>query len=531
MEKLKKERRDLGLDRDRRFNVSRELRVVPPFEESDVDSYFLLFEKVAVNQKWPKEQWVVLLQSVLKGKAQRAYAALAVEEGEAENYAKVKEAILQSYELVPEAYRQRFRNLRKGWNQMYTELAYEKGVLLDRWCTAEQVDGDYGRIRELFLIEELKGCVPEEIRMYLNEKPNKSISEIARFADEYALTHRIKSSSPKGYPRDRRNGRESPPAEAEVPPGASGKVEGERPGGPRFPGLTCFNCGKGGHIASRCFAPRKEPEKGKAVVPIGCAVVISKSTREPRVDRVREVSETWLSPGTVSVKGGDPPIPVRIWRDTGAELSLICREILDFGRRRGMVAVKGIGTRIEMVPLHQVIMDCELVSGPVEIGVPSEFPRTDADVLLGNDLAGGQVWTRVTRLKQPVRIAAPPLASPVCTTGASIRSLSRKAAEKASSLNLASIDLAETVLPTLYHKGSEGGKPKSSKVKGVKGEELGLPLAKRKVLEVGNKDEKRKKLLKGPELDMDDLSGVAALFEEVESCQGVLDNEMKAVLD
>ncbi|XP_072912520.1 uncharacterized protein [Hemitrygon akajei] len=72
---------------------------------------------------------------------------------------------------------------------------------------------------------------------------------------------------------------------------------------------------------------------------------------------------------------------------------------------------------------------------------------------------------------------------------------------------------------------------RNSNVKGGKGEEIDLSLVKRKVREVGNKDEKRKKLLKGPELDMDDLSGVAALFEKVESYQGVPDNEMKAVLD
>ncbi|XP_059806466.1 reticulocyte-binding protein homolog 2a-like [Hypanus sabinus] len=188
MVKLRQGRRDQGSDREERFNVSWELRLVLPFKEMDVDSYCLLFEKVAVNQKWPKEQWVALLQSVLKGKAQRAYTVLSMEEEEEESYDKVKAAILWSYELVPEANRQKFRSLKKGWNQTYTEFAYENGVLLDRWCTAEIVDKDYWRLRELILIEEFKGCVLEDIWMYLNEKPNKSISEFARFADEYALT-------------------------------------------------------------------------------------------------------------------------------------------------------------------------------------------------------------------------------------------------------------------------------------------------------------------------------------------------------
>ncbi|XP_059841490.1 uncharacterized protein LOC132402606 [Hypanus sabinus] len=103
--------------------------------------------------------------------------------------------------------------------------------------------------------------------------------------------------------------------------------------------------------------------------------------------------------------------------------------------------------------------------------------------------------------------------------------------EKGSSLNPASFDLAKTFLPTLYHEGFEGGKTKSSKVKEGKGEEVNLPLARRKVLEAGDKDEKQIRLLKGPGLDMDDLSGLAELFEEVENSKGVPDNEMRAVQD
>lgn len=40
-------------------------------------------------------------------KAQQAYSALSIEESE--DYETVKGAILRTYELVPEAYRQRFR--------------------------------------------------------------------------------------------------------------------------------------------------------------------------------------------------------------------------------------------------------------------------------------------------------------------------------------------------------------------------------------------------------------------------------------
>ncbi|XP_059821275.1 uncharacterized protein LOC132391732 [Hypanus sabinus] len=196
-----------------------------------------------------------------------------------------------------------------------------------------------------------------------------------------------------------------------------------------------------------------------------------------------------------------------------------------------MVKVEGINKRIEMVPLYKVILDCELVYGSVEIGVPSEFPRADVDMLLGNDLAGGKVWSARLQTWRPASMVAPSLVPKDHLAGAVTRSLSRERAVNESSLNLASFDLAETSLLTLCHAGLESGKPKGSKVKGRKGKEIDLPLVKRKVLQVGNKDEKQVKVLKGPELDMDDLSGLAELFEELESSKGVPDNERRAVLD
>ena len=37
------------------FDITKHIRLVPPFQEKEVDKYFLHFEKVAENLKWPKE--------------------------------------------------------------------------------------------------------------------------------------------------------------------------------------------------------------------------------------------------------------------------------------------------------------------------------------------------------------------------------------------------------------------------------------------------------------------------------------------
>ena len=68
-------------------------------------------------------------QCKLVGKAQRACAALSIEDSLV--YEKLKSAILRVYELVPEAYRQHFRGLRKTSSQTYIlTLPERKGCFL-----------------------------------------------------------------------------------------------------------------------------------------------------------------------------------------------------------------------------------------------------------------------------------------------------------------------------------------------------------------------------------------------------------------
>ena len=52
------------------FDVCKNICLVPPFDERDVDKYFILFESGAFTLKWPKHVWTLLLQCVLSGKAQ-----------------------------------------------------------------------------------------------------------------------------------------------------------------------------------------------------------------------------------------------------------------------------------------------------------------------------------------------------------------------------------------------------------------------------------------------------------------------------
>ena len=242
-------------DKASAFDPARNIRLVPPFQEKEVDKYFAHFEKVADSLNWPKESWVLLLQSVLVGKAQEIYGSLSVEQSS--NYEHVKEAILKAYELVPEAYRQKFRNYLKYDSKTHVEFAREKENLFNRWYHSKEIGQDFKKLKQMVLLEEFKDKVRPDIRSHLDEQKVEELEKAAIMADDYALTHKISSKS--GNPQQKRyHGsvyRENISRNADDRKrqgkstenvGLVSKVEPLKP-------ISGGHCGKPGHIITNCW--------------------------------------------------------------------------------------------------------------------------------------------------------------------------------------------------------------------------------------------------------------------------------------
>ena len=149
---------------------------------------------------WPKESWVLLLQSVLVGKAQEIYGSLSVEQSS--NYEHVKEAILKAYELVPEAYRQKFSNYLKYDSKTHVEFAREKENLVNRWCHSKEKGEDFKKLKQMVFLKEFKDKVRPDIGSHLDEQKVEELEKAAVMADDYALTHKMSSKS--GNPQQKR---------------------------------------------------------------------------------------------------------------------------------------------------------------------------------------------------------------------------------------------------------------------------------------------------------------------------------------
>ena len=131
------------------FEVAKQARLVPEFEKANVDEYFAHFERTALNLGWPRGCWSMLLQTVQTGKAQRAYATLPTEN--CADYELVKAAILKSFEMVPEAYWQKFRTQRKKESQFHVEFLQDKKNGLEKWCDSKRIEGDVEKLQQLIL--------------------------------------------------------------------------------------------------------------------------------------------------------------------------------------------------------------------------------------------------------------------------------------------------------------------------------------------------------------------------------------------
>lgn len=407
------------------FDVTKYIKLVPNFDETDVDKFFLHFEKVADNLKWPKEHWTLLLQSVLLGKAREIYTQLSIEQ--CADYDKVKEVILKGYELVPEAYRQRFRNCKINNGQTHVEFARTKEQLFDRWCLSKKVRKDHDRLRQLMLVEEFKRCINSDVKAFLDEKQVETLEEAARLADDYSLTHKAtfvpkpKSTTSFTPPQSNgnsrvNNGNQRPPFKPTQSYSTPGNLNQSKPheGTNASSPLYCNYCKTRGHIVTDCFKLKNKksgfrdeskptglttlkfrPQSCVEEKPLFKVKEPEFQASDPQSDSVMEIYEPFMSDGFVSLLGdSSPPCPIRILRDTGASQSLILADTLPFSEKSSSgdsVLIQGVECGFINVPLHNLHLTSDLVTGPVAVGLKTSLPFKGVHLLLGNDLAGDKV--------------------------------------------------------------------------------------------------------------------------------------------
>ena len=203
---------------------------------------------------------------MLVGRAKQVYSSLSV--AQSADYGGVKGAILRAYELVPEAYRLRFRRYRKTDRQTYVEFAREKEQLFIRWCAGQNV-ADYAQLCQLVLMEEFKDCLPDALSMYVSEQRATTLEKASVLADEYDLTHtvcdkprRVETVSRPNSPLESSSQRRSDSFQ-----NSSSDIK-------------CTYCRKPGHLVTECLILKRKNAKSAGLVAIERKPPLSLSVSE-----------------------------------------------------------------------------------------------------------------------------------------------------------------------------------------------------------------------------------------------------------
>ncbi|KAL0147780.1 hypothetical protein M9458_056923, partial [Cirrhinus mrigala] len=364
LEKLKDKERERDVERTRlrllsegkidrntstgKSDLAGMIRFLPKFNEREPDIFFSLFENIATDRDWDDEDKTVLLQTVLVGCAQEAFVALAP--AERKKYNTVKQAVLKCYALVPEAYRQRFRNWRKGKaRQYFSRYEYDhKEYRSDRVHDGSIVKFDHlmkNKTRETEVAsDKCNYCL--EAGHWKRECPVLRARNKVRTANGKAVgcvSSVAHSDKPAVFDMDYFSSLE---------------------------GLNVVQSDDG-------------EEKNLGAV----------SRDECETSGVSGVSDyaPFISDGFVSLIGDTHKVPVKILRDTGASESFICASVLPFSPVSDtgkFVLIRGIGLQLFSVPLHRVQLFSGFVNGDVTIAVRPSLPVDDIDIILGNNLGG-----------------------------------------------------------------------------------------------------------------------------------------------
>ncbi|PIK62099.1 hypothetical protein BSL78_00982 [Apostichopus japonicus] len=420
-----------GLRNNSEFDVTKYLRLVPSFQEQEVEAFFNHFEKLANQMNWPSDKWTLLIQTSFTGKAQQIYSSLSLDE--CADYEHVKKCILNGYELVPEAYRQKFRSLRKLDSQSHIEFARCKSTLFERWCSSLNVTS-IDQLQQLILLEEFKRCIPPEIKIFLDEHKVSKLDDAAAKADEFALTHKHKFTQNK--PRQFKNDIKGAKVTQHYIPNSSEssssdstrfKIKSESLGSHSDPNSpTCAYCRKKGHLLGDCLklARKKQLEQSSNALAVRQRHTASANAENisnivpnrksngyhhTSTGPISEEYKPFVSDGLISISDGSTKstVKIKMLRDTGANLTLILSGMLPLsqetytGQDELIKGVPGGQGEYISVPLHEIYLQSNLVTGRVTVGVLPTLPADGISCLLGNDLAGNKVTANPIVVENP----------------------------------------------------------------------------------------------------------------------------------
>ncbi|XP_076462064.1 uncharacterized protein LOC143294574 [Babylonia areolata] len=239
----------------------------------DVDDFLDHFEAVADSYNMAEETRSLYLISSLTGKAREAFNNLPPES----SYTDLKAALCRQFRISPEAYRKKFREIRKAGSESFIQFGIRLKRTLEHWETMSGM-----ALRDLILIEQLLSTVTDDLAVCIRDEGLRTFQEVIERAERFAEARRgirvFKTSAGslggglKSSPMPKRGNlsySQHPLAEQSpysvVQPRGSMASAPKSATAPGKGGNQCFYCGDGGHYKRDCPKLKRDRRQQAAV--------------------------------------------------------------------------------------------------------------------------------------------------------------------------------------------------------------------------------------------------------------------------
>jgi hypothetical protein len=105
------------------------------------------------------------------------------------NYEQLKDALLKRYNLTEEGFRMKFRDGKPEGGESPEQFIVRLKNNLNRWVELAGVPNTYDALSDLFVKEQFINACPRDLKVHIQERDPKDLSELSDIADKFLLAH------------------------------------------------------------------------------------------------------------------------------------------------------------------------------------------------------------------------------------------------------------------------------------------------------------------------------------------------------
>ena len=372
---------------------------LPPFEEGQsMDAFIIRFERIAKISNLPKATWGTHISSLLRGAALETYGRL--NEEDAQDYDKIKLALLERYNLTADGFRNKFRNSRPEQGEKFSQFKTRLMGYFEKWLELAGKDiKNVEDVKDILLKEQLTNVCSHTLQVFLKERQPTTACKVVELAEMFVEAHGQHCAISK--PRHNGDVGKSVNAagkEGNVKSGANAFKNGQAAAGKFNTNaaarnerhVTCSFCGKNNHSEKNCYRKNAKVlavktdnsnsikseggSEGKEAPSMECGCPINMLTAA-----CAKVTSSDSMPVALGMLNGKQ---VEVLRDSGCSCVVVKRDLVGpIGPTAPHTVVHLAHGGALKVPVTQVTIDCPYYKGTVS-AVVMEEPLYD--VIIGN---------------------------------------------------------------------------------------------------------------------------------------------------